>query len=144
MVGVSLAFNPERSVEQHSCADCVSPFRLVRGELTLSGEPHAVFFAGCHHHDGTRDVLIDVILGWARAEEDHVTFGCRVGPTPDEDGPLAMLVDAARHYGDDPEWGRKLTTDDALADPRLNDFWAAVDYILVHDPTVRPHVYGID
>lgn len=142
MVGVSLAFNPERSVKQHTCPDCVSPFRLVRGELTLAGEPHAVFFAGCHHHRGERDVLIDVILGWTRSGGDHVTFGCRVGP--DEEGPLATLVDAARQYGDDPEWGRKLTTDAALADPRLNDFWAVVDYILVHDPTVRPHVYGID
>jgi hypothetical protein len=140
---VSLAFALERTVDEHECADCPATYRLVHGQLTWFGAPHAVFYAGCHNHDGTPDVLIDVILGWAK-EQDPVTFGCRVGPVEGEEGPVATLVAAARSYGDDPEWGRKLTREEALADPRLQDFWDAVDYILIQDPTVRPHAYGID
>jgi hypothetical protein len=142
---VSLAFDPERSVEELACVDCARSYRLVRGELTWFDAPHAVFIAGCHHHAGTRDVLIDVILGWARdGDDDRVTIGCRVGPVVGEDGPVATVVDAATSYGDDPEWGRKLTRSQALADHRLAEFWDAVDFVLVHDPTIRPHVYGID
>lgn len=124
---------------------CHGPYRLVQGQLTWAGEPHAVYFAGCHEHDGVRDVLIDVILGWASDYDvDRVTFGCRVGPVPGEDGPVATLTTAAAEYGSDPEWGRKLTQSDAMSDSRLPGFWAAVDYILIHDPTVRPHVYDVD
>jgi hypothetical protein len=138
---VSLAFDPERSVDQYDCDDCGAPYRLVRGSLTSSGEPHAMFFAACHNHDGVRDVLIDVILD---PPGDPVTFGCRVGPAPDEDDPVATLVEAAESYEDDPEWGTKLTREQALADPRLPEFWDVVDYVLIQDPTIRPHVYGID
>jgi hypothetical protein len=142
---VSLAYDPDRSVDEHECPDCPAPYRLVRGQLTWFGAQHAVFFAGCHDHDGTRDVLIDVILGWADgADEDRVTFGCRVGPLDGEDDPVATLVEAAESYAEDPEWGTRLTRDQALGHPRLPEFWDVVDYVLVQDPTVRPHVYGID
>jgi hypothetical protein len=139
---VSLTFDPERSVDQHECADCGTPYRLVRGQLTWSGEPHALFFAACHNHDDSRDVLIDVVLDWTG--DAAITFGCRVGPAEGEDDPVATLVEAAESYEDDPQWGTKLTRTQALADPRLPEFWDVVDYVLIHDPTIRPHVYGID
>jgi hypothetical protein len=142
---VSLAFDAERSVDQQDCADCAGPCRLVHGYLNRFGTEHAAFFAACHHHDGVSEVLIDVILGWAtEGDQDRVTFGCRVGTVADHDGPVATLVDAAAAYADDPEWGRKLSRAEAQTDPRLQDFWAAVDFVLVHDPTVRPHVYAIN
>jgi hypothetical protein len=144
-VRVSLAFDPERSVDELECVRCAASYRVVRGQLTWFGAPHAVFIAGCHNHDGTRDVLIDVILGWARdGDDDRVTIGCRVGPVDGQEGPIATVVDAAVSYGDDPEWGRRLTRSQALADQRLVEFWDAVDFVLVHDPTIRPHVYDID
>src|ERR1700759_911031 len=127
-VPVSLAFDPERSVDEVACEDCGRSCRLVRGQLTWFGAPHAVFIAGCHNHDGTPDVLIDVILGWARdGDDDRITIGCPVGPVPGQDGPIATVVEAAASYGDDPEWGRKLTRSQALADQRLVEFWDAVD-----------------
>jgi hypothetical protein len=142
---VSLAFDPERSVSELYCADCRGQYRLVHGQLTWYGEPHAVYFAGCHEHEGIRDVRIDVILGWARDfDTDKATFGCRVGPMPGQDGPVASLVQAAADYGDDPEWGRRLDRDEALSDHRISQFWDAVDYVLIHDPTIRAHVYDID
>ncbi|HEX3590749.1 MAG TPA: hypothetical protein VHV74_14050 [Pseudonocardiaceae bacterium] len=135
-----LAFDPERTVGEHECAACGS-CRIVQGQVRSSGRPHAVYLAACHEDAGVREVLLDVILGWATDDQDRVTFGCRVGPGAD--GPAATLADAAAGYDDDPEWGRRLDQEEALDDPRLPDFWAVVDYVLVHDPTVRPHVYGI-
>lgn len=142
---MSLAFDPERAVDEQECADCQGPYRLVRGYLTWFGSQHAAFYAACHDHSGERDVLIDVILGWATAaDQDRVTFGCRVGPLAGQDGPAATLVDAAAAYGEDPEWGRKLSRSAALDDHRLQAFWDVVDFVLIHDPTIRPHVYDID
>jgi hypothetical protein len=120
-----LAFDPERTVGEHECAACGS-CRIVQGQVRSSGRPHAVYLAACHEDAGVREVLLDVILGWATDDQDRVTFGCRVGPG-----------------ADGPAWGRRLDQEEALDDPRLPDFWAVVDYVLVHDPTVRPHVYGI-
>lgn len=142
---VDLAFDTERSVFEQQCGACHGPYRLVQGQLTWDGDPWAVYYAGCHQHDGVRDVLIDLILGWSgEYPGDRVTFGCRVGPAPGEDGPVATLGKAADTYGDDPDWGRKLGQDEALADPRLPQFWEAVDFVLINDPTVRPHVYDVD
>lgn len=140
---MSLAFDTQRSVHEQQCGRCHGPYRLVSGRLTWSGAPHAVYFAGCHQHGGAREVLIDVILDWASGT-DRVTIGCRVGPEPGRAGPIVTLVSGAAGFGDDPQWGRKLSADEALADHRLPEFWAAVDYVLIHDPTVRPHVYDID
>jgi hypothetical protein len=141
---VSLAFDPERAVDEQDCAACPGPSHLVRGYLTWFGTPHAAFFASCHDHQGERDVLIDVILGWSTETDDRVTFGCRVGPVAGHDGPAATLVDGAASYAADPEWGRKLSRADALDDHRLQSFWDAVDFVLVHDPTIRPHIYDVD
>jgi hypothetical protein len=116
----------------------------VRGYLTWFDAPHAAFFAACHAHDDDREVLIDVILGWATDTEDTVTFGCRVGPVDGHEGPAATLVDAAASYSADPEWGRKLSRSAALDVHRLQSFWDVVDFVLVHDPTIRPHIYGVD
>ena len=35
-----------------------------------------------------------------------------------------------------------LTREAALAHPAIDDFWAVVDFVLQHDPTVNHHVYG--
>lgn len=149
MCRVSLTFDAERSVDKHECRDCGAEYPLVSGYLHSDGTAHAVFFAACHIHDGVREVWIDVILeaaadGDGGSESKRATFGCRVGPVEGQEGPAASLVPAAEPYGNDPEWGTKLSREQALADARLPQFWDAVDFILVNDPTVRPHAYGTD
>ncbi|MCB1040593.1 MAG: hypothetical protein KDA94_13840 [Acidimicrobiales bacterium] len=47
------------------------------------------------------------------------------------DGPRA--ADAGR---------RKLDRATAIAHPRLSDFWAIVDFLLVEHPLIHAHVYG--
>ena len=56
-------------------------------------------------------------------------------------GPQASLVPAGRPYSD-PIFGRKLTREEALAHPWLDNYWSVVDFILTEDPIVHDHVYG--
>jgi hypothetical protein len=51
-------------------------------------------------------------------------------------------VPAAAAYSQSPFWGIKLSRDEALAHPRIDEFWEIVDYVLLTDPVVHAHVYG--
>jgi hypothetical protein len=108
------------------------------------GGARAVCYAALHHHDGTREAWLDLVIGtWGEGQvTDHVTFGCRVGPIENQEEPAASLVSAAIPYGDSPIFGAKLSRDEALAHSWLSEFWEMVDFILINDPDVREHVYG--
>lgn len=103
-----------------------------------------LYFASCYHHDGVHEAWIDAILGsWGQnTTDDHVTFGCRVGPVADSPAPAATLVDGGAAAPDAPLYGHKLTRDEGLAHPRLPDFWQLVDAVLEKDALVRGHIYG--
>ena len=45
----------------------------------------------------------------------------------------AAVVTGGAAFPDSLNFGRKLTRDEALVHPLLNDFWAVVDHILSHD-----------
>ncbi|GAA1857283.1 hypothetical protein [Asanoa iriomotensis] len=105
----------------------------------------AVYYASCYHHGGVHEAWIDAILGsWNTGSfDDHVTFGCRVGPVAGSPAPAATLVDGASASPDSPIFGRKLSRAEGLSHPRIADFWRLVDTILEHDDLVRHHVYGL-
>ncbi|AXH89032.1 hypothetical protein AB0N38_32670 [Micromonospora aurantiaca] len=90
------------------------------------------------------EVWIDAILGsWGRDDfDDHVTFGCRVGPVAGSPGPAATLVNGGEVAGDSPIFGRKLSREEGLTHPRLAEFWQMVDLILERDALVRRHLVG--
>lgn len=140
---VTLTFDPERGSNELTCADCGAHYTLVKGFVYEDHAAHAIYFAACHNHDEVHEAWIDVILGSFGEGDptDHVTFGCRVGPIPGQLEPQASLVPAGRPYND-PILGQKLTREEALAHPRLDDYWAVVDFVLTEDPIVHEHVYG--
>ena len=41
-------------------------------------------------------------------------------------------------------FGRKLTRDEALAHPRLQEFWDCVDWLMLADPLLHENVYHFD
>jgi hypothetical protein len=139
----TFSFDPQRTVEQKSCAQCASGFVLVKGFIFEDDEPHGVYFAALHEH-GQREAWIDVILGTFGTEDfsDHVTFGCRVGPVDGQAEPAATIVPAAAPYGSSPLFGQKLSRDEALAHRWLSSFWRVVDFVLVEDKEVHRHVYA--
>jgi hypothetical protein len=89
-------------------------------------------------------VWIDVILGTLGGDtiDDHVTFGCRVGPVADSPEPAPTLVQACLDGSGAKIHGVLLPREDGLAHPRLPEFWAVVDFVLTNDPTLNAHLYG--
>ncbi|WP_018801936.1 hypothetical protein [Salinispora arenicola] len=56
--------------------------------------------------------------------------------------PAATAVDAASAAPDGPLFGQKLSCEQALAHPRINDFWQVMDFIVETEPLVHEHLYG--
>nr|WP_300052465.1 hypothetical protein [uncultured Nocardioides sp.] len=139
----ALAIEANPKVTEHACDHCSQPFRRVQGYVYREGDAHAVYIASCYHHDG-HEVFIDAVFSptWEDEADDHVTFGCRVGPIAGQSDPAATLVAGASAFTDRPFFGRKLSREEGLEHPLLGEYWALVDHVLVHDPVVRDHVYG--
>ncbi|WP_237700651.1 hypothetical protein [Janibacter sp. HTCC2649] len=94
-----------------------------------------------HDHDG-QEAWIDVVFGtFEDGVDDHISFGCRVGPVEASPEPAATAVNAAQTYGDSAFWGQKLTREEALAHPRISEFWSVVDFLLVNEPLIEHHVH---
>ena len=141
-----LAFDEPPTIQEQDCERCGRHYPLVKAFIQRDGSATAVTFTALHAHEGEREAWVDAILGtWGEdAPDDHVSFGCRVGPVANSDQPQATLVPAAQPYRNSPIWGQKLSREEALSHPRLQEFWEVVDFVLVADPVVHHHVYGHD
>ncbi|MEU0081511.1 hypothetical protein [Micromonospora tulbaghiae] len=133
-----------RQVREFVCGCCDTAAERTWAHIRTDHATEAVYFASCYHHDGVHEVWIDAILGsWGGDDfDDHVTFGCRVGPVAGSPGPAATLVDGGEVAGDSPIFGRKLSREEGLAHPRLAEFWQMVDLVLERDALVRRHLVG--
>ena len=83
---------------------------------------------------------MDVVLGtWGDDDnvEDHRTFSCLIG----EAGATAVNATAVAE-GKAELFGRKLTREEALADPLVGTFWDVVDLVALEDPSVAAHLAG--
>jgi hypothetical protein len=122
---VSLVIDEEsRQVRQFVCGCCSSEAERTWANVYDDDEGVAVYYASCYHHNGVHEAWIDAILGtWgADTVADHVTFGCRVGPTVNSSAPAATLVNGAEAAPNSPIFGQKLTRDEGLIHPRLAEF----------------------
>jgi hypothetical protein len=139
----NLAIEPGAQVQDFPCPSCGSSFRRVTGFVYDNGNAYAVYYASCYHHDG-HEVWIDAIFSdtWEEDIDDHVSFGCRVGPVEGQTEPAASLVEAGLAYSGSTMFGQRLTREQALDHPRLTSFWQLVDHILTQDQVVAEHVYG--
>lgn len=138
---MDLALDGASDVQEDTCSSCGQRYLLVTSFLTSAGAAYAVAKTALHDHDG-HEAWFDVMLGtWNEGADDHTTFGCRVGRVAGSPDPAATAVDAAQPYGASPFWGHKLSRSEALAHPRLHDFWDVVDFLLISDPTINHHVY---
>ena len=136
-----LTLDAETDIRQAECDHCGSGYSLVTSYVLRDDAAFAVAKTALHDHDGP-EAWLDVVFGsWHGEAEDHVTFGCRVGPVSGSPDPAATAVDAALPYADSAFWGRKLSRDEALAHLQIQDFWSVVDFLLVNEPTIAHHVY---
>ncbi|WP_051940098.1 hypothetical protein [Phaeacidiphilus oryzae] len=144
---MKLSFGDERQTREYACDCCNAPIERAWNVILVDGSPHAVYYANCYHHqDRDHDAWIDVVFGtWGvspAAWDDHVTFGCRVGPVMGSPAPASTLVTGGLAGPDSPLFGTKLAREEALRHPRLAEFWEVSDFILENDPLVRRHLYG--
>jgi hypothetical protein len=128
---VGLAIEADRKVNEFDCPDCGVPIQRVTGFVLRDDKAYAVYYASCYHHGG-HEAWFDVIFSptWAEGVDDHETFGCRVGPIEGQAEPGASLTTGGGAFRDSQIFGRKLSRDEALTNPRLAEFWEVVDYIL--------------
>ncbi|WP_433121013.1 hypothetical protein [Micromonospora sp. CA-246542] len=133
-----------RQVREFVCQCCDTQADRTWANIYEGDTAFAVYFASCYHHDGVHEAWIDAILGtWGQDRvDDHITFGCRVGPVVGSPAPAATLVNGGEVAGDNPVFGRKLSREEGLDHPRIAEFWQVVDVILERDDLVRRHVYG--
>ena len=128
----------ERTVRNKRCESCGDDFQHVTGFINDEGGAYAVYFAACHAHP-EHEAQIDIVLGSWGVEppiDDHLTFSCRLRPD------RAMAVDATlATLSDDPLLGRRLSREQALAHPKVSDFWMVVDFLAASDPTIHNAVY---
>ena len=134
-----------REIRHYTCDCCQAPIERVWNFIYRDDIPRAVYFANCYHHARQpHDVWMDVVIGtWGESDAtDHVTFGCRVGPVVDSPAPAATLVDPLHGQGGAPLNGQVLSRAAALTHQQLPEFWEVVDFVLMNDPTVHPHLYA--
>jgi hypothetical protein len=128
-----------RTVRSQSCSSCGEAFQHITGYINDEGGSYAVYFAACHGHP-EHEAQIDVVLGTWGVEppiDDHLTFSCDLRPDS------AMAADATLATTSDSSLlGKRLTRVEALAHPRLQEFWAVVDFLAESDPTINSSVYG--
>lgn len=125
-----------------ACADCGGAHDAVTGFVLRDGNPHAVYFAWWYPHPG--EAYVDIALGSSGvpdALDDAVMFGCRIGHVASQSAPAASLVDAGTRLASDRRRGLRLDRSAARRHPRLGDFWAVVDWLVVNDPTLHEHVF---
>jgi hypothetical protein len=129
----------DRTVRNTSCETCGQDFQHVTGYVNVEGGAYAVYFAACHGHP-EHEAQIDVVLGSWGVEppiDDFLTFSCTLRP----DGAVAVDATVAT-TSDDALLGIRLLRAEALAHPRVEDFWAVVDFLAQSDPTIHATVYG--
>ncbi|ROP32806.1 hypothetical protein EDD30_5754 [Couchioplanes caeruleus] len=133
-----------RQVRQFVCPCCNTEAERTWANIYDDNTAVGVYYASCYHHNGVHETWIDAILGtWGDNQfDDHITFGCRVGPVAGSSTPAATLVNGGAAAPDSPIFGQKLSREEGLSHPRLAEFWKVVDTILEHDNLVRHHLYG--
>ncbi|MEU7929579.1 hypothetical protein [Micromonospora sp. NPDC049107] len=112
-----------RRVREFVCQCCDTQADRTWANIYEGDTAFAVYFASCYHHDGVHEAWIDAILGtWGQDRvDDHITFGCRVGPVVGSPAPAATLVNGGEVGGDSPIFGRKLSREEGLRHPRIAD-----------------------
>lgn len=123
------------------CSSCSQEHEGVTGFVLLGGSAYAVYFADWYPHAG--EAWLDVVLG-TFAEPgyaDQVTFGCRIGHVQGQQEPACSLVQAAARRSGSALFGIRLSPDDARAHPRLGEFWAVTDWLILNDQLLHQHVY---
>jgi hypothetical protein len=128
----------QRKVATRSCPDCGREYEFVTAFVLRNGDAYGVYYASIGGHVDQPTVNLDILIGgWGDDHRKRVTFSCQLRPqgAGAVDAPAALDKEAAVGEGS-VTLGQTLTRDDALCHPGIDEFWAIVDWIWFHDPSV--------
>jgi hypothetical protein len=78
----------------------------------------------------------------ARAPADESChFGCRIGHVADQDDPACSLAQAAARRSGSALFGARLSPQLARGHPRLGEFWAVTDWLILNDELLHQNVF---
>jgi len=113
----------------------------VTGSVLRGAAAYAVYFADWYPH--ASEAWLDVVLGAFIEPEypDQVTFGCRIGHVQGQEQPACSLVQAGSRRSGSALFGLRLSPEQARAHPRLSEFWAVTDWLILNDQLLHQHVF---
>jgi hypothetical protein len=127
------------TVTDETCPACGRRYKRSTGFVLRDGVASAIYFAACHSHGDGGEVWLDIVTGsWEEPDfPGHATVSCRVSA----DG--AGVVDAlVASEGKADFFGARLSRQEALAHPAIDEVWEIVDFVVTADETVVAAVYG--
>ena len=134
------SFDGVPKAHEVTCPDCGEKHDGVTGYVLNGGAAFAVYFADWYPHEN--EAWVEVILG-SFAEPDYaddVTMGCRYGYVDGQAEPAASLFTPTRTGA---IFGRILDRAEAMKSPRIGDFWALTDWLVVNDKLLHETVYHL-
>ena len=134
------SFDDEPAARQVTCPDCGEKHDGVTGYVLNAGAAYAVYFADWYPHEN--EAWVEVILGSFAAPDyaDDVTMGCRYGYVDGRVDAAASLFTPTRTGA---IFGRILDRAQAMKSPRISDFWALTDWLVVNDKLLHKTVYHL-
>jgi hypothetical protein len=138
--GYDFSFDGAPKAHQITCPDCGEKHDGVTGYVLNKGAAYAVYFADWYPHENT--AWVEVILGSFTGPDyaDDVTIGCRYGYVDGQADAAASLFTPTRTGA---IFGRILERATAMKSPRINDFWALTDWLVVNDALLHETVYRL-
>jgi hypothetical protein len=137
--GLTFEDKPER--RRVECSSCQQAHDGETGFVLRDGSAYAIFFADWYPH--ASEAWLDVVFGSFDEPQyaDQVTFGCRVGHVHGQQAPACSLVLAATRRSDSALFGVRLTPQEAQLHPRLSEFWAVTDWLILNDNLLHEKVF---
>jgi hypothetical protein len=134
-----LILHPDGDANVGTCPDCGNATRSVWGRISQSGAGRAMYFIRWTDGHPERGALIVVSIGrWGEnakpSDRVCMAFECRMG----SDRPGFMVIDAsAVPWAQRELLGQKLSREDALKNPVLQQVFGILDYLAEHDARFR-------
>jgi hypothetical protein len=140
---IELSLESGGVTRRKKCPNCKSRYLHMQRYVLNSGDAHAIVFIQAHRRTTDPELFITAILGdWSTPDSDagRVTFSCRFGSVEGHAVPACTLIDVPDSF-DSPITGKRLSREEGLKDPRINEFWSLVDFLLESDKDIHDFLH---
>lgn len=127
-----------------TCECCGRPVKRVWGFVSKDQGAHAVYYSLMVDHDDRRWVVHTLSIGnwWDDNAVDSRAWMCLQSWSDGSNFNVKIVEPEESNHFPWPSGGRPLSRSEALADPRIGEFFAVVDFVNAHDPAVNSFLNG--